>query len=83
MSGADTKRPAQLQVNTNGAWKTVARFDAGDEARVQAVQRAARKLHEADHAHTWRIATEDRPPVVLMYMGRSTYGLWMRAEVAP
>lgn len=83
MSTADTKRPVQLQVNTNGAWKTVARFDACDEARVQAVQRAARELHEADPGTDWRIATAERHPVVLMGMSRGTYGLWMKAEVAP
>lgn len=81
MSAAETS-PVQLQLNTNGAWKTVARFDAGDEARAQAVQRAARELHEADPATDWRIATAERHPVVLMRMSRSTYGLWMNPEVA-
>ena len=82
MSAAETKRPAQLQVNNSGAWKTVVRFDAGDEARAAAVQRAAQELYEADQRTSWRIATEERHPVVLRAMSASTYGIWMTAEHA-
>lgn len=82
MSATDIKRPVQLQLNNSGAWKTVVRFDAGDEARVAAVQRAAQELYEADQRTSWRIATDERHPVVLRAMSASTYGLWMKTEHA-
>ena len=81
MSAPEAARPVQLQVNTNGAWKTVARFDACDQPKVDAATQAATALHEVDKHVGWRIATVDRHPVVLMAMSLSTYGLWMKAEV--
>ena len=81
MSAAET-RPVQLQINTNGAWKTVARFDVGDGLKVAAVQQAACDLHQVDTRTDWRIATAERHPAVLMCMGHNTSGLWMKAEVA-
>jgi hypothetical protein len=82
MSAAETKRPVQLQVNNSGAWKTVMRFDAGDEGLGGAAQRAAQQLWEADQRTSWRIATDERHPVVLRAMSAGTYGVWMTAEAA-
>lgn len=70
-------RPVQLQVNNSGAWKTVLRFDAGDDAAGHQVQQAVQMLHQADPGPGWRIATRERLPVVLMHLSRSTYGLWI------
>jgi len=70
-------RPAQLQVNLAGAWKTVLKFDAGDDAAAEKVQQGAVLLYEADPHSNWRIATAERWPTVLRCMGRSTYGIWM------
>lgn len=82
MSAAETKRPVQLQLNNSGAWKTVVRFDAGDDGWAQQVQHAAQQLWEVDQRTSWRIATDERNPVVLSAMCASTYGLWMKTEHA-
>lgn len=82
MSAAtQTARPVQLQVNTSGAWKTVARFDAGDEHAVTEAQTGALYLYSADRRTMWRIATVDRHPVVLRQMDAGTKGLWEKTEV--
>lgn len=70
----------QLQVNTNGAWKTVLQFDAGNAALSEQVKQGASMLYEASPAASFRIATQDRHPVVLRHMGKSTYGIWIDAE---
>lgn len=80
MSDELTARPVQLQVNTNGAWKTVLRFDASDKGDWLNVRLAVAQLHEADPESSWRIATQCRPTVVLSHLGKSTYGIWMDAR---
>lgn len=75
-----TARPAQLQANLAGAWKTILTFDAGDDAAGDKVQQGALLLHEASPATSYRITTRDRRPVVLLYMGKSTHGIWMKAQ---
>lgn len=82
MSSATQPRPVQLQVKTAGAWKTVVRFDAGNDLVATQIQEAAQVLHEADPSTYWRIATDERSPDVLRYMGKNTYGLWMDREEA-
>lgn len=72
-----TAHPAQLQVNTAGAWKTVLHFDAGDDAAAEKVQQGALLLHEAAPGSSWRIATREHLPVVLRHLGRNTYGIWI------
>ena len=73
-------RPVQLQVNTNGAWKTVVAFDAGNDLAAEEVQRAVELLFRADQTTQWRIATPARSPIVLRMLSRATYGIWMTAE---
>lgn len=75
-------RPVQLQANTNGAWKTVLQFDAGNAAAAERVRQGAQMLHEACSGRSaFRIATCDRHPLVLSHMGGSTYGLWIDAAL--
>lgn len=67
----------QLQVNTSGAWKTVARFGVGD-ARAGALARdGAMMLHEADEATAWRLVNDAQPPAVLYRLDRHSGGLWV------
>lgn len=77
MKSANQKRPVQLQVNTAGAWKTVLKFDAGDDTATTQVQHAVALLHEQDTSTKWRITTIDRHPIVLRAVSASTYGIWM------
>lgn len=77
MSTASKERPVQLQANNSGAWKTVLQFDAGNDVAATKVQQAVAMLHEAAPGTSWQIATMDRPPSVLRYLGKSTYGVWM------
>lgn len=60
-------RPVVLAVNNSGAWKTVIRFDAGDDLASARVQVHAEELGHIDPAITWRIATAEPLPCVLMY----------------
>lgn len=76
------KQPAQLQVNTSGAWKTVLQFDADNATASEQVKQGALMLYEASPAVRFRIATQDRHPVVLSAMSKSTYGIWIDAEGA-
>lgn len=80
MATADTTRPVQLQVNTNGAWKTVLRFDASNDAAAELVQQGAQMLYEASGSVSFRIATCDSHPLLLRHLGANTYGLWVGAH---
>lgn len=60
-------RPIQLQVNNSGAWKTVARWDAGDDEASENAHEAVALLGVVDSNCTWRIATREDHPVVLKY----------------
>lgn len=57
----------QLQINNSGAWKTIVRFDAGDEGATHYARQAVERLALVDGkgAGRWRIATLDALPVVL------------------
>lgn len=68
MTAQHHARPVQLQINNSGAWKTVIRFDAGDEFSGDRVQQAVDMLGEIDgnKKTTWRIATTDSLPCVLL-----------------
>lgn len=70
-------RPVQLQANSAGAWKTVLQFDASNDAATAQIQQAVSMLHEAAPSTSWQIATMGRPPMVLRYLGKSSYGIWM------
>lgn len=70
------ERPSQLQVNLNGAWKTVLHFDAGDDQASDLAQRGAMTLHAAAPNTHWRIATRDSYPIVLRHLGTDTDGEW-------
>lgn len=82
ISPAPVERPAQLQANLAGAWKTICHFDAGNDAAAEQVQEGARLLHEASPGTSYRITTRDRCPVVLLYLSKGTYGIWMKAREA-
>lgn len=71
------EQPVQLQVNSAGAWKSVLQFDASNKVAAEKIQQAVTMLHEAAPGTSWQIATIDRPPVVLRYLGKSSYGIWM------
>ena len=59
-SAASKARPAKLQVNTNGAWKDVVRFDAGMDVMTSEVMDAAERLGRADGGRvTFRVAIDD------------------------
>ena len=74
------RRPAQLQVNTAGAWETVLKFDATYEADASRVQEAVQLLHQVDQQPNWRITTDGSHPVALRHLSRSTYGFWIDAK---
>jgi hypothetical protein len=60
-------RPVRLELNNSGAWKTLARFDAGDEAAADKAQRAGQLLGELSGGRTTlRICTDDALPCVLL-----------------
>lgn len=79
-ANTSTERPAQLQANLAGAWKTVLTFDAGDDVAAEKIQQGTLLLHEASPATSYRITTRDRYPVVLLHLGKNTYGIWMDAK---
>lgn len=58
-------RPVQLQLNNSGSWKTVARWDAGDDVASTRVHQAVELLGQVNDAYTWRIATQADYPLVL------------------
>ncbi len=60
-------RPVQLQINNSGAWKTIARFDAGDDDSADKARAAGQLLGELGGGHrtTLRIATDEAMPCVL------------------
>lgn len=74
--------PVQLQVNTAGAWKTVLKFDAGNDDAVAVVHQAVAMLHEVDPSSKWQIATDSNPPTALARLGEGTYGLWIERKEA-
>lgn len=58
-------KPVPLQRNNSGAWKTVTRWDAGDDEASDAVHEAVALLGSVDPKGTWRIATDESHPLVL------------------
>lgn len=61
------QRPVRLELNNSGAWKTLARFDAGDEAASDRARTAGRLLGElGGQRTTLRICTDDALPLVLV-----------------
>lgn len=74
-------KPVKLQANVAGAWKTIATFDAADDAAAAKVQEGAQLLHDASPNTAYRIAMIDgRSPTVLRQISKSTYGIWMDAR---
>lgn len=55
----------QLQINNSGAWKTIARFDAGDPGALYYARQGAVRISVVDRSARWRIATQDALPIVL------------------
>jgi hypothetical protein len=72
----------QLQVNTNGAWKTVICFeDAEPGDNFEDVQLAAQHLLRAEPRAAFRIATCEGVPQALHRLdARTTNGLWKAVE---
>lgn len=69
MSAAARSKPVMLQINGAGAWKTVIRFDAHDDAACIGVLDAAEVLGLADSsAPTLRVVMDNgaASPDVLM-----------------
>lgn len=58
----------QLQVNNGGAWKTIIRFDAGNEDISDQVIKAAETLQQIDAKSRFRVATCGATQDVLMYL---------------
>jgi hypothetical protein len=48
-------KPAQLQVNNSGAWKTVVHFDADNQHQAKAVETAAELLSMVAPKTTFRL----------------------------
>lgn len=66
----------QLQVNTNGAWKTVIRFeDAEPGDNFKAVKLAGLYLLRAEPRAAFRVASCDSVPRALHFLD-SADGLW-------
>ena len=62
------QKPVQLQLNNSGAWKTIVKFDAADDAASDQVMAAGISLSGLDHTARFRVATRDPLPHALMYM---------------
>lgn len=68
-------RPAALQINNSGAWKTVVSLDAGDEFQVQCAAHAVVSLCAIGSMGrtTWRIVTTGAyHDLVLMHWSQAT-----------
>ncbi|MFM9902109.1 MAG: hypothetical protein ACKVOT_13945, partial [Polaromonas sp.] len=63
----------QLQANNSGAWKTIARFDAGDVEADRRIKIGAILIRQADSTVTFRIATVEALPSVLMRMNNDQW----------
>lgn len=64
------QRPVRLELNNSGAWKTLARFDAGNEVAADKARSAGRLLGElgelGGQRTTLRICTDEALPLVLV-----------------
>lgn len=60
-------KPVALQVNNSGAWKSVIRFDAGENLESSQVMEAAETLARIDGKCTFRIVANDGLQLVLMH----------------
>lgn len=67
---AAAPRPVTLQINNSGAWKTIARFDAGDDEATDKARAAGQLLGELGGDKrggiALRIATDEGLPQVLV-----------------
>jgi hypothetical protein len=66
-----TPKPVRLELNNTGAWKLLARFDAGNAEQTDRIMAAADKLAFAINAPglavaSLRISTDESLPHVLM-----------------
>lgn len=59
-------RPVRLEINNSGAWKIIARFDAGNEDMGDKASAAGQLLGEINPNATFRISTDEAMPHVLM-----------------
>ncbi|WP_454908416.1 hypothetical protein [Variovorax gossypii] len=55
----ERKRPVKLQVNTNGAWKDLVRFDAGIDVMAAEAMDAAERLGQVDSSVSFRLVIDD------------------------
>lgn len=68
MSAAATlpAKPVKLELNNSGAWKTLARFNAADEAQCDLAFDAGERLARLNPKASLRVATADGLSEVLM-----------------
>ncbi len=67
MAVDQAQRPVRLELNNSGAWKALARFDAGDEDAAEKARTAGRLLGELGGKRTaLRICTDEALPLVLV-----------------
>lgn len=60
-------RPVRLELNNSGAWKTLARFDAGDDEQCDKARAAGQLLGELGGTRTaLRICTDEALPCTLL-----------------
>ncbi len=74
-----TPRPVRLEINNAGSWKLIARFDAGNEAFADKACAAGQLLGEINPGSTFRLATDEALPHVLMRWD-AVRGWWIVAS---
>lgn len=66
LATAPTPRPIRLEINNAGGWKLIARFDASNEELADKACAAGQLLGEINPGSTFRLATDEPLPHVLM-----------------
>lgn len=79
LATAPEPRPVRLEINNAGSWKLIARFDAGNEALSNKACAAGQLLGEINPTSTFRLATDEALPHVLMRWN-AVRGWWIVAS---
>lgn len=66
LATAPAPKPVRLEINNAGSWKLIGRFDAGNEELADKACAAGQLLGEINPTSTFRIATDEALPHVLM-----------------
>lgn len=72
-------KPVRLEINNAGSWKLIASFDAGNEELSDKACAAGQLLGEINAGSTFRIATDESLPHVLMRWDAAR-GWWIVAS---